>query len=133
MAFPEDKLVNIDRSWDYWNDNQFFKEIRDSGKEKQLVFKSPVQLNYIELFIENGNRLNYIPIIKSKEEADLVLSHEKLNCIGLELIIDNANSELLDPIWLSKIKNQGLMTLINAEHLGEGFNLLGGLTDHDAI
>lgn len=56
-----------------------------------------------------------------------------MNCIGIELIIDDANSELLDHIWLRKIKNWGLLTLINAEHLGEGFTLLGGLTDHDAI
>lgn len=130
---PEDKLVNIDRSWDYWEDDNFFSQVYASGKIAQLVFKSPVQAKVIQAFIKNGRDLNYIPITHSREEANYIFSQQKLNTIGLELIIKNLDSELLDPDWIKEIKESGLFTVINAEHLGKGFNLLGGLTDHTAI
>lgn len=130
---PEGKLVNLDRSWEYFDDLRYFEIIEKSGKQDQLVFKSPVEEMWLDSFVETGSQLNYIPIIKSREEAETVMNQTGLNVIGLELIIDNLNSELLDEDWLSEIKDRGLLTVVNAEHLGKGFNLLGGLDDHTSI
>lgn len=130
---PEGKLVNIDRSWEYWDDTEFFDCINSSSKKEHLVFKSPVNKKMIRSFINHADRLNYIPIIHSLEEAAWVLEQKKLNTIGLELIIKAKDSELLEDKWLQSLNSNQLLTLINSEHLGHEYNLLGGLTDHTAI
>lgn len=130
---PADKLVNLDRSWEYWNDRDFFKILAESGKKAQLVLKSPVEKEYLDNFSENGMGLAYIPIVKSREEVDLVLSYQNIRTIGLELVVADLQSELLDSVWLEENREKGLFTIMNAENLGSEFNLFGGLKDDGAL
>ncbi|MBM6614988.1 glycerophosphodiester phosphodiesterase family protein [Desemzia sp. RIT804] len=129
----DDKLVNLDRSWEYWNDGAFFKMLVESGKQDQLVLKSPVEKEYLDSFSKNGKSLSYIPIVKSKEEADLVLTYQDIHTIGLELVVADLQSDLLDPVWLEENRKNGLLTIVNAENLGSEFNLFGGLNDDGAL
>lgn len=130
---PAGKLVNIDRSWEYWNDDAFFECIHASGKKDQLLFKSPVNLNCIHDFKTKGKGLMFVPIVKTREEAESVLSISELTTVGLELIITSLDSQMLDSKWLHYLREQKLMTIVNAENLGQGYNLLANLTDCSAI
>lgn len=126
---PENKLVNIDRSWDCWNEKDFFKIIEKSGKQNQLVFKSPVMKEHLDFFSKNGRDLYYIPIVKTREEFDLVMSYNDINTIGVELVTTTLESELLDKKWISMVQSMGLFTVANSENLGSGFKLFAGLND----
>lgn len=130
---PKNKLVNIDRSWEYWDDPGFFQILRKTGKQNQIVLKSPVQKKYLDHFSEFGEEFCYIPIIKRKAEFYLVQSYSKVDMIGLELVVDDLKSELLDPSWLKQIKKAGLFTVANSENLGSEFNLFAGLGDNGAL
>ncbi len=130
---PKGKMINIDRSWEYWSDPAFFELIRRSGKQEQLIFKSPAVTEYLTHFSENGKGLAYIPIIFNTGEADLVLSYSELNTVGFELIIDHFNSDLLSEEWLKRIRQKDLVTVVNSENLGNEFNLLGGFHDDVAL
>lgn len=130
---PNNKLANLDRSWEYWNDVDFFKILAKSGKREQLVLKSPAEKEYLDNFSKHGTTLSYIPIVKSKEEVDLVLSYKNINTIGLELVITDLQSNLLDPAWLEQNRKKGLFTIANSENLGSEFNLFGGLNDDVAL
>lgn len=130
---PADKLVNLDRSWEYWNDREFFKILAESGKQAQLVLKSPVEKKYLDHFSKNGRGFAYIPIAKRREEVELVLSYSSIHTIGLELVVDNLQSELLEPDWLEGNREKRLFTIMNAENLGSEFNLFGGLNDDGAL
>lgn len=126
---PDDYLINIDRSWPYWKEESFFKLIRESGKEDQLFFKSPVASKYLDSFSKNGKGLNYVPILKTREEFEVVRSYPKLQMIGVELVVRDLNDSLLDEDWLHELRDKNLFTVANVENLGEDFNLFGGIDD----
>lgn len=130
---PEGQLVNIDRSWDYWDDSHFFDLLKQSGKSNQLVLKSPVDDDVLRLFSQNGKGFYYIPITKTVEEYERVASYADIQMIGAELIVEQLNSELLDTHWLNKVKEKGQFTVANAENLGESFHLFAGLSDDTAL
>jgi len=130
---PKDKLVNLDRSWEYWDDEEFFNILNESGNQNQLVLKSPVKKEYLEKLSKNGQNLAYIPIVKRKNEYGLVLSYPDINTIGMELVIADVQSNLLDKSWLSHIKEKNLLFVANSENLGAEFNLFFGLNDDTAL
>lgn len=130
---PKNKLINIDRSWHYWDDPKFFQILSESGKQNQLVLKSPAQKEYLDYFSEYGTEFYYIPIIKRKDEFNLVDSYSKINTIGLEIVVEDLNSELLNTSWMKKMKKADLFIVANAENLGSDFNLFAGLSDDGAL
>ena len=130
---PKNRLVNIDRSWEYWTDPQFFLIIKESGKEDQLFFKSPVTNQYLDAFAENGKDLYYVPILKNRKEFELVRSYEAIQMIGVELVVTDFKSELMDTALLKLIKYMELFTVANSENLGAEFNLFGGLNDDTVL
>lgn len=130
---PKGKLVNIDRSWDYWGEPDFFRILKNSGKADQLVLKSPVRKKYLELLAKNGPEFHYIPILKTRNEFQFVQLYEQIDMIGVEIVTEQLDSELLDPIWLSELKEKKYLIIANAENLGADFNLFGKLTDQEAL
>lgn len=131
---PENKLVNMDRSWKYWEDETFFDLLRNSGKEKQLILKSPVK----KVFLDNLSKQNapffYIPIIQKVEEWTQVQTYKQLNTVGAELVVSHLNSFFLrEPSWLKDTMGQKLVTVANAEKLGSPFLLFGGKSDDVAL
>lgn len=130
---PENRLVNLDRSWDYWNDPGFFQILSDSGKQDQLVLKSPVAKEYLAHFAQHGKGYAYIPIVKSREEFEYVRSYRNVRTIGLEVVISNWENELLEPAFLEQVRRDGLFLVANAENLGSAFNLFAGQSDDVAL
>lgn len=130
---PENKLVNIDRSWDYWENPDFFSIIKESGKASQLFFKSPVLKKHLDAFSKNGQGLYYVPILKNREEFNQVSLYYTIQMIGVELVVGDLQSELLDKNWLKSIKDMGLFTVANSEYLGVEFNLFAGLSDETVL
>lgn len=126
---PSDALVNLDRTWNYWGDTVFFQLLEQSGKKEQIVLKSPVKKAYLDLFAQNGAGYAYIPIIKSIPEFELVQTYSAIRTIGVELVVTELESDLLNQEWLSNLKEEGFITVANAENLGEKFRLFGGLSD----
>lgn len=126
---PKDKLVNLDRSWEYWDDKEFFEVLYQSGKQNQVVLKSPVEQVYLDNLAKNGIDLNYIPILKNKEEYNLVCSYMNIKTIGIELIISEFKIDKDHRDFIKMIHKQQLFIVANAENLGLGFNLFGGLND----
>ncbi|WP_208558921.1 glycerophosphodiester phosphodiesterase family protein [Marinilactibacillus kalidii] len=130
---PENKLVNLDRSWGYWDDPIFFEILKQSGKQKQIVLKSPVQMAYLNQLAQQNDQWYYIPIVKDRKEIELVQSYEEIDMIGIELIVTNLDSNLLEETYIQALHDQHLLIVANAENLGARFNLFGGLTDDHGL
>lgn len=97
------------------------------------MLKFPVDKEILDLFSTNGDGLLYIPIVKSQEEAETVLSYPSIQTIGLELIVPNNQSDLADEKWQETVWEKNLLTVINAENLGIGFNLFQQMNDDTAL
>lgn len=131
---PSGKLVNLDRSWKYWEDPHFFDLLSASGKQEQLVLKSPVEEKWLQDFSNNGIGFYYMPIVEKKQEWDQVLAYHKVDTIGLELVTMDLHSSFnTEAKWLEQAKEEGMLFVANAESLGEGFNLFGGESDDTAL
>lgn len=131
---PEGRLVNIDRSWNYWNDPQFFDVLKASKKQHQIVLKSPVKKEYLDAFSAHGQSFFYVPIVLRKEDWELVQSYRDIQTIGLELVVSDLSSDLLtEREWLDQAQRNNIFVVANAEMLGASFQLFGKENDDSAL
>ncbi|MGX7350014.1 glycerophosphodiester phosphodiesterase family protein [Dolosicoccus paucivorans] len=130
---PKGVVVNLDRSWMYWQDGQFFELLIQSGKADQILLKSPVKESYLHALQQSPYTFNYLPILFSQKEWDTVQSFDTVNAVGVELIVKEESSELLEEQWLTKVKEDYDIILANSEDLDETANLFMGLNDQKAL
>lgn len=131
---PENYLVNLDRTWFYWNDPTFFNLLVQSQKMNQLLLKSPVETDLLERLNDVSLSIPYVAIVKSVDDINLVLDYENINYVGVELIVDEVeNHLLLAPSTLNYIEDLGLIKIINCEDLGQNHELFGDLNDTNAL
>lgn len=129
---PEGVLINIDRSWTYWEDPRFIDLLMTSQKLEQLFFKSPVKEGYLSAINSWPESVNYMPIMYTREELSLVESFKQINVIGLELIIKDFMTNKFDTDWIA-VQQEKYLIMFNAEDLGLGFDLFDNLSDTGAI
>lgn len=127
---PKDYLINIDRSWHYWSDPKFFDILKASGKLEQLLLKSPLESNWIRHLTQD---IQYMPIIYGRGELDILKEYPEINLIALELIVQNDNSEFLNPVLLQEWKDQDLILMANSETLNDFVILFNGYDDNRAL
>lgn len=130
---PEGKLINIDRSWFYFDDLNYINILRNSNKIDQMFLKSPVEEKYLEELNKLDFKVPFIPIVKKKEDLDTVLKYKNINTIGVEVIANSENHELFDCEWLLDLENKGYIILANSINLGVGYPLFANLTDDQAL
>ncbi|MBG9988575.1 glycerophosphodiester phosphodiesterase family protein [Aerococcaceae bacterium DSM 111176] len=129
---PEDMLINIDRSFVYWDDLNFFDIIKQSGKVDQIFIKSPVQAKFLDHLEKNNIDIPYVAIVNYVEDFDILNQYSNLNVIGYELIIKDFNSQLLEDNIMNTIKDYPIV-MANLEDLGSEYNLLANITDGSVI
>lgn len=127
---PPHYLVNIDRSWHYWDDPGFFGILRDSGKLDQLLLKSPVDAQWVGHLTPD---VQFMPIIHHRAELDLLNEFPEINLIALELIVKNDDSEFLDASLLQEWREEGLILMANSETLNDFVILFNGYDDNRAL
>ncbi|MGX7091812.1 glycerophosphodiester phosphodiesterase family protein [Hutsoniella sourekii] len=126
---PEGYLVNLDRSFDYWEDEAFFNLIRQSGKQEQVLLKSGIKPEYLEAIRANGEGLQYIGIAHQPEEIELLTKYSQyLRILGVELIFKNLSSPILQPKIINSLSAYPIR-LVNMESLGQDYNLAANITD----
>lgn len=131
---PQDMLVNIDRSWLYWSDPEFFRILHRSQKAQQLVLKSPVhEEQWLEQFAKHAQGIAYMPIVFHVEEVYKVLAYPQINLLGIEWIIKSQQQALSSLEHFDDFRQAGLILMANAETLGESFNLFAKLDDDVAL
>ena len=127
---PSNYLVNLDRSWNYWQELAFFDLLRGSGKNEQLLLKSPIQDTFLESLTPE---FMYMPIVTAIADLAFLANYPDIHLVGLELIAKSADSELLEPNRIKQWQEQGLLLLANSEKLGEDFLLFAHLDDDKAL
>ncbi len=131
---PENYIINIDRSWEYWEDPHFFELIEKSGKVNQLIIKSPANEKFLNILNELSFKIPYVMIAKEPSDIRLVHSFKNINFVGVELVADSLKKNpLFHEATLNYIDDLGLLTIANAEHLGKHHELFGNLNDSNAL
>ena len=127
---PDDLVINIDRAYFYFDDPRLFSLLRESGKSHQFFLKAPVTKGYLTQFSQNGDGLNFIPIIVNPSELKVYEQYAgEIQTIGYEIVFRHED-ELAKYTGLLK---DYPFRMANAIHLGTPHILAGGLTDDGAL
>ncbi|GHJ41979.1 glycerophosphodiester phosphodiesterase family protein [Streptomyces sp. TS71-3] len=129
--FRGEVLFNIDRSWWYLDDLLPFADRFDIAG--QLVFKSPVDQQWLDKLRRHPVKYPFVPIVYSRADIDTVLGAPDLNLVGVELIARHPDDELADPAVVTEMHRRGLLCLLNAINLPDGVPLYSGIDDHTSV
>lgn len=126
-------LLNIDRSWRYWNDG-LLEQLAEWEMSEQLILKCPAgDRMALDALEQCGHPFLFMPIIGTIEEWQQI-RHRKLNFIGAELLFHDEESKLLTPQFQDEFHDAGLFLWGNAICLGRGhYNLSAFHDDRGAV
>jgi len=128
--FKGDVILNVDRAWFCWEET--IKLIAKHNMHNQVILKSPVKKELLDYLESSETNIMYMPILYNLDDYKKVNDYN-VNLIGLELIFDNLNHELLNPSLIAKAKKDEILLWANAIDLGTEFNLTAGFNDTKAI
>ena len=127
---PDDLIINIDRAYFYFDEPHLFSLLRESGKTHQFFLKAPVTKEYLTQFSQNGEGLNFIPIVAIPSEVKVYEQYAgRIQTIGYEIVF-RSEDELAK--YTDLLKDYPLR-MANAIHLGMPHILAGGRTDDGAL
>ena len=128
------QLLNVDRSWNYLP--QTTQVLRQCTKAlEQVIIKTPVKAEYLDFFSEAPEPYMYMPIAQSAQEIDQVLARQNINTVGIEIIAQHRDDELLSEAYIRSLREKGLFVWVNTLVLSNlpNHNLSGGLNDDRAV
>jgi glycerophosphoryl diester phosphodiesterase len=130
-TFKGDILINIDRSWEYWDTLLPFLD--QFEMEEQIILKSPVKKEYLELLNAHPVKYMYMPIIKKESEMPQVEDFQNIHLIGMEIIAESEESPFFQDKTIQKIKEKDLLVWVNAIKLDDDHILFGDYDDDASI
>ena len=128
------QLFNIDRSWDYLP--QTVQLVRRFPQVvEQAIIKTPVDDKYLDFFSEAAEPFMYMPIVRSAEDVAHVLARPGINTVGIEIIAQHQDDELLCASYIKSLRKQVMFVWVNTLVLSSlpEHRLSGGFDDDKAV
>lgn len=123
-------LINIDRSWFYWD--KIIEVIKKTQMQGQVLLKSGVEEELLQKLEEIGEDIMYMPIMKDIKEWDIVKKYN-INVAAAELIFKDLDSPFIKPEFMKELHDLGIAPWVNAITLDDDTVLSGRLDDNNAI
>ena len=123
-------LINIDRSWFYWE--KVISFLKSMKMDSQILLKSGVEEEYLRQLENSGSGLMYMPIVRTMEEWEQVRKYD-INLAAAELLFKGTEDPLADTGFIQDLREQGIVPCVNAITLNDKDVLSGGLDDNHAI
>lgn len=131
---PEEYLINLDRSYFYFDDPNFFKILEESGKTSQIFLKAPDVDDYLENINKMDVDIPFVSVINNPDTYYKILeNYPNIRIIGAEYIASSKEPSEKEMEFFSELKNNNKIVLANSINLGKDRNLFYGLYDDDAI
>lgn len=128
--FKDKCLINIDRSWFYWD--KIIEVIKKSQMQGQVLLKSGIEEELLQKLEEIGEDIMYMPIMKDIKEWDIVKKYN-INVAAAELIFKDLDSPFVQPDFMKELHDLGIAPWVNAITLDDDTVLSGRLDDNNAI
>ena len=123
-------LINIDRSWFYWE--KVIPFLKSMNMDDQILLKCGVEEKYLQQLADSRSGLMYMPIVRTMEEWETVKKYD-INVSAAELIFKTVDEPLADREFLADLVKQGIFPWVSAITLSDRDVLSGGLDDNRAI
>lgn len=123
-------LINIDRSWFFWQDIVLY--LKRHNMEEQIILKSHPEENELKLLEELAPEMMFLPIVRKREQLELTGKYH-INTIGAEVIFEADDHEFASEEFIQKMHDAGKLLWVNALTLNDTTKLSGGHDDDTAI
>lgn len=123
-------LINIDRSWWYWEDT--IRLLMRHHMEDQLILKSAPRPDLLDTLEQSGSNLMYMPIVRDPDQLP-ALEGRRLNQVGMEIIFKTEESPLISEEFLDSLHRKGQYAWVNALTLDDVTKLSAGHDDDTAL
>lgn len=124
-------FININRSWFYGD--TFLEDLKEYPAKNQVLLKAPAKKELLIQLRDSQLDTMFMPIIKTIEELEMILSFEGINIVDLELIFTDLQSELIKQKTMERIHQHNLLTWVNTLRLNDKTILSALLDDNAAI
>jgi len=127
----EKAYINVDKFW-MWME-EITHAIYRSGVEKQVIVKTPGELQYLEQVEKTAPELMYMPVVHHKDDFTQHALERNIRYIGVEAIFSSDEDEIVSDAYIRRMHEQGLMLFGNAIVYNEQANIAAGHTDDIAL
>ncbi len=113
-------LINVDRSWYYWED--VIRQLNRHNMSDQIILKSHVDAQLLETMQALGKDLMYMPILKNENDfgAELdTVGKYAIHVIAAEVLMMSENGIRQAEILNRRLKSQGILAWVNSLTLCE--------------
>ncbi|MCK4025697.1 glycerophosphodiester phosphodiesterase family protein [Streptococcus iners] len=124
-------LINIDRSWFYWD--TFLEKLKTYKSLNQVLLKAPAKKELLVQLRDSELDVMFMPIIKTIDELELVLNFEGINLVAVELIFKDLESELISFDTMQVLRKKGISCWVNALRLNDTIILSAQIDDEAAL
>lgn len=130
--FENQCLINIDRSWFYWE--EMIRLLTDRKKHDEILLKSAPEPELLQKLEDSGSDIMYMPILKDVSQWETVKRYN-INVAAAELLFASTDNPLVSPEMFAEFRELGIVPWVNAITLGEQerFRLSGEFDDNRAV
>ncbi|MDN3309319.1 glycerophosphodiester phosphodiesterase family protein [Microbacterium oryzae] len=131
-ALPDDALINLDRSWPWWE--TLLPWLDEQGVTERILLKChATDETRLQLLRAHPEPYPFMPICRTLAEAERIVADPALNTIGIEMLAADADSPFVDRDVIVGLRERGVFAMANAEVLTSGPPLFAGLDDDRSV
>lgn len=123
-------LINIDRSWFYWED--VIRALIRHNMADQIIIKSHPKKEELAILQDSGSGLMYLPIAREKEMLELA-DRYRVNAIGAEVIFETEDHLFASDEFIEEMHKANKKLWVNSITLNDTTRLSAGHDDNSAI
>ncbi len=122
--------INVDK---FWTDMEgITEEIYRAGVEKQVIIKSYADRESLETVLKIAPSLMFMQMVRNIDSTSDWLLESGIKFIGNELLAERGDAEIIQPDYLKRLKERGLLIWGNAIVYDERDVISDGHTDDSA-
>ena len=109
-------LINIDRTWFFWND--IIAYLKRHNMQDQIILKSHPEEGELKLLEELARDMMFLPIVRTPEQIELVNRYH-INTIGAEVIFETDDHLFASDEFIGKMHGAGWVIPLD-DYLDQG-------------
>lgn len=104
--------INVDKFWDH--PKEIYEAIKAHGMIDQVVVKSAISENVLEVLREVAPELPFLPIVKKTHPMHKELMNSGINYIGAEVLFDSDDDEVASDEFIRMMHEDGKLVWVNS-------------------
>ena len=125
-------IINLDHAWDH-DLVKVLTAVKRHNMEDQILMKTPMKTEYLQIMEELAPTMMFMPIIKEKDEISEQLEKMKINFVGSELVFTSDECPIVQDAYIEAQHKKGRLLWANAILYSYKAQLSGGHTDDVAV